>query len=319
MKLNDAIQGFFIVRSLDLSPNTVAIYRWALERMSTYLDNPDVEKITSTQVHAFFNYLKTDYIPKRSSGDTKPLTPRSIENAWTATKSFFKWAALELNLTSRPDAHLPRPKYEKDVVNPFTDEEVATLLKACEYTRQANPGNRKGFAMRRPTAMRDMAIIWVLLDTGLRVSEVCRLNIEDVNLSNGEVRVKPYGTGQKTHSRTIVIGKNARKAVWRYLNKREAEPEAPLFITENGLRMNRNTIRVMLADLGKKAGVNKVHPHRFRHTAAIFYLRNGGDLMTLQHMLGHEKIETLKKYLLITTEDVKRVHKYASPGDHLKL
>jgi integrase/recombinase XerD len=117
------------------------------------------------------------------------------------------------------------------------------------------------------------------------------LNINDVNLEAGTVYIRPYGTGDKTHSRTIAIGKNAKKAIWRYLNTRDDPKESPLFITENGQRITRNSVRLLLGELGKRAGVPNTHPHRFRHTAAVFFLRNGGNAFSLQEMLGHSSLD----------------------------
>lgn len=173
--------------------------------------------------------------------------------------------------------------------------------------------------MSRPTARRDTAIVLTLLDTGLRVSELARLFVEDVDMEKGEIFVAPYGSGRKTKSRYVYIGASTRKALWKYLAERQARPSERLFLTEHGNAMNRTSIRVLVNALGQRAGVTDVHPHRFRHTFAISYLRNGGDVFTLQRLLGHSTLTMVLHYLKLADTDSAAAHKRASPADRWKL
>jgi integrase/recombinase XerD len=108
--------------------------------------------------------------------------------------------------------------------------------------------------------------------------------------------------------------------MWRYLASR-GNPckEEPLVITKDGKPMNRNSIRLLLVDMGERAGVVNVHPHRFRHTFAIEFLRNGGYVFSLQRILGHSDLETVKIYLELAQADAKNAHKRASPADRWML
>lgn len=319
MKLEDAIKGFMISCAADgYSKSTTDLYGWALRLMCSQIDK-DAENINYTDLQKFFGWLKTEYTPKRTNGDKSPLTPRSIENAWTAVRSFYNWASVELAIKERPDTKLKRPEYTPTEIDPLDEDELRKLITACERTTAASTTKRKAFTMRRPTGKRDLAIVLTLLDTGLRVSELARLRVSDVDMDKGEVFVEPFGSGRKTKSRLVYIGKITKKALWRYLADRDYVPGDRLFVTEHDRPMDRTSIRVMLNALGKRASVPNVHPHRFRHTFAIQYLRNGGDVFTLQRLLGHSSLDMVLHYLKLADADSAAAHKRASPADRWKL
>ena len=168
--------------------------------------------------------------------------------------------------------------------------------------------------MKRPTAARDKALLLLLLDTGLRVGEVNRLKIMDVDLSNGEVHVRPYGSGQKTKPRTVYLGKAARRSMWLYLSRLD-EPRKD----ESLFRQTTGNIRSLLYRMGERANVQDVYPHRFRHTFAVQFLRNGGDVFTLQRILGHSSLDMVRRYLALADADSAEAHRKASPADRWRL
>jgi integrase/recombinase XerD len=288
--------------------------------MVEYLNNPEIKAVTSKELQGFYTYFQTSYIPHRANGDKSPLKPRSIENAWTAIRSFYNWASNELGLKKRPDTLLKRPRYRPAEITPLKADQIKALLKACERTKDAATNGRKTFSMRRPTASRDTAIMLLLLDTGVRVSECARLKVRDVNFESGEVFVAPFGSGRKTKSRHVYLGKLANKMLWHYMAERQdSHPDDPLFLSKDNRPMDRNSIRLMLGEAGKRANVKGVHPHRFRHTFAVQYLRNGGDVFTLQRMLGHSSLEMVQHYLALADTDSQSAHRRASPVDRWQL
>ncbi len=182
------------------------------------------------------------------------------------------------------------PAFVPAEVEPFTQDEVEAPLKAAEYCEEATTRGRQRFVMRPRTALRDRAIILVLLDTGLRATELCSLDIGDLDDQSGKLTVKHgYGGGAKGgKGRLVYLSRSTRRALWRYLVTREDNEahDAPLFLAQHR-RMTRDTLRQLMERLGAKARVGKCHPHRFRHTFAITYLPSGGDVFTHVRKMDH--------------------------------
>ena len=300
MKLSKALEGFIIdMHAGPYSPETVKLYKFVLARMINHLGDPETEAVTPDQLKGFFVTLKT------YSGSYQ-------DNHWKAARTFFGWCNSVLG-SQRPDTNLPRPRFKTPAVIPLTEQEVRKLLVSCEYTPEFARENSKPYKIKRPTRLRDRAIVLILLDTGLRIGELCRLEIRDIDLQTGEISVAPYTTGRKTRPRTVYLGAVSRRAAWLYLSKRDFRPDDK-FIPENP-----DAIRKVLHQIGENAGVDDVHPHKFRHTFAIQYLRNGGDVFTLQRLLGHASLDMVQMYLALVASDSQSAHKRASPADRWKL
>jgi integrase/recombinase XerD len=320
MNLSTALNGFFLsLKAEGYSDATIDLYRFMLTTLSNFLGNREVEEISATDLTRFFVYLRTDYAEIKNEG--KPLAGSTLQNHWKAIRCFFRWAEDELGLKARPDIKLKLPPNNPRAVMPLTEEEVKALIESAEYSREAQTNGRSAFRMKRTTAERDTALIILLLDTGIRAGEAGRLNIKDIDLESGETYIEPYGSSRrKTKSRVIPLGKSSRRAMWRYLSTRnDASQEDPLFQTMAGKRLKVNAIRLLLTDLGEKAGVKNCHPHRLRHTFAVEYLRNDGDIFTLQMILGHSSLDMVRHYLQLAKEDAKNAHRRASPADKWKL
>jgi len=294
--LSRAIKGYLLDAAAgELSSSTGKLYRYYLGIYLGYQGDVEIEQIMGEDLIEYFTHLRTDYKPNRPSGDTSPLSYSSLDNHWKCLRSFFGWCERILEI-ERPDRYLPRPRGKLSEVRPFTQDEIKALVGGCLKGRKA----------RRSTGTRDKAIIMILLDTGIRIGELLRLRVSDINIDTGEIRIRPFESSIKSKSRTVFMGKATKRVVWIHLAEHD---DISLF----GIRYQ--AVRMMLRRLGERVGVENVRPHRFRHTFAIQYLRNGGDVFTLQRLLGHSSLEMVRHYLRLADADAEEAHRRASPVD----
>ncbi|MCL4465487.1 MAG: tyrosine-type recombinase/integrase [Chloroflexi bacterium] len=245
-----------------------------------------------------------------------------MRNYHMALASFFAWASREFKIDD-PTDRVELPRFQSKPIEPLTKEEVQAMVRACELAKPAETNGRKSFQMVRRTGLRDMAVLLTLLDTGLRVSEICALRIGDVDLDTGQVEIRhgPRGGAKGGKGRVVFLGKEARHYVWRYLASRESKEdlEAPLFAGAWDRPMTQNSLRLLVKSLAAKAGVRNCYPHKFRHTFAITYLRSGGDVFTLQALLGPSSLDMVRHYSMISQVDLATAHRRASPVDNWRL
>lgn len=273
-------------------------------------------------VTRFADWLDKQYViwqagrPRRFGGDESPVAPSTLASAWAAVRSLFRWIAETLD---RPNISqtLRKPQFRPAEMTPLTEQEVKSLLAAVGRTTPSI-GKRDAFTMPRTTAARDRALLLVLLDTGLRIGECARLTAQDVDMVTGEVFVAPYGSGQKTKSRRVYLGKTARRAVWVYMSERTYRPDDPLWVSGDRA-MTANAMQRIIKRLGERAGIRHIHPHLFRHTFAVQFLRGGGGVFELQRLLGHSSLEMVKHYVRLADADAARAHASAAPADRWKL
>ena len=175
MQLSKAIEGYIIAALAEgYSQLTLNAYRSALSTMLEYLGDKDVADITKEDLRGFMNYLVTDYTPERRNNpsNVEPLSTASHHRYWKAMRSFYKWAERDMGI-GRPDLSIKMPDWESKTIIPFTEEEIKALMKSSEYA-QVPAGKRQAYKFRRPSAIRDKALIHTLLDTGVRVGELTR-------------------------------------------------------------------------------------------------------------------------------------------------
>ncbi|MCC7361066.1 MAG: tyrosine-type recombinase/integrase [Anaerolineales bacterium] len=266
------------------SDQTVADYRNSFKKLQLFLpDNPTFAEITREQLVSFFAWLQDSYTSEPDGvaprGKVR-LAPKSILNIHVNLSSLWTWGVneglVERNLLRTIEA----PRVSEPVVEPFTKEDIAALLKACDQSRTWK--TRATTAHDRPSALRDRAIILTLLDTGCRASELVGITVGDLNMSTNSIKVRGKGPGREPKERVVFVGKRAAQALWKYMLPRieEYRPTDPIFTNDpqSTQPKARTVLTKLLSRIGARAGVKDVYPHRFRHTFAITYLRNEGDL-----------------------------------------
>jgi integrase/recombinase XerC len=231
------------------------------------------------------------------------LSRQSIYDYHRDINRWFNWMVEQGILDKSPCRLIKAPKFTRKVLEVFTEAQIQKLILHCGDTFHG---------------IRDKAVIIMLLDTGLRLKELSYLEIPDVNLDTGLIRVR-MGKGQK--ERMVHFGKSAQLALVKYLTQREDTNKA-LWVTPGGLTLGFRGVQQLIRRLKVRTGITgvRVSPHTFRHTFAINYLRNGGDVFTLQSILGHSTLEMTKRYTsTLNQEDAIEKHKRFSPADQWRL
>jgi integrase/recombinase XerD len=265
--------------------------------------DPPIASITADQVRAFLASLN--------------LSNKTILNYHTGLSALWTWAVAEGIVECHILRQVERPRPEKSVVKPFTRADIGAMLKACEHSRPYTRPGKRECVNRRATAQRDKTIIFLLLDTGIRASECCNLTTDQVDLKNRRIFVQ--GKGAK--ERVISISPSTAQTLWRYMSERPTPRtnSKRIFLSSDGIPISRCALGRLIRRLGRRAGVLHAHPHRFRHTFAIQFLRNGGNGYVLQSLLGHSTMEMVQTYLKLAQHDLDASHHLASPVDNWVL
>jgi len=219
-------------------------------------------------------------------------------------RTFFNWIISEGIIEKSPMYNIKPPKIPKTIIKPFSNEDIKRLLVICSGNDFYD--------------LRNKALIFLMLDTGLRLNEVSNILLNNIDFISNTIRV--IGKGNK--ERIVRIGNITLKAIKAYLVSRRnrEDKNIHLWVTNKDATMQPRSIQTLINRLCKRAEITdcRASPHTFRHTAAINYLRNSGDQFTLQIMLGHSTLEMTRRYVQsLGTEDMLRVHEKASPVDNL--
>ena len=303
LELSKLVEKFVVhKKSEGLSERTVEWYQQALGLFQTWLAEQEMstclDDIGADEVRLFILYLKT------RPGLRGLASSHTVNNRVRAIRAFFNWLYQEDYTECHRLEKVKPPKTRRKVIEILTDEEIERTF------ANINPNTVLG--------ARNTAIYSLMLDTGLRLTEVVTLKYQDAHLDNRYVKV--LGKGDK--ERIVAFGTTCQRALLNYVQHwrvgNEGEEDETLFLCIDGHPMGAEALRSLTERLSKTAGIPRLHPHLIRHTYATRFLLNGGDSLLLQQNLGHTSLEMVRKYVHIASRMIAQISQGFSPLDRLK-
>ena len=275
------------------SQRTIDNYQRDLDIFQDYLSansstkNSSIINATNDQVRAFIAY-------RHRQG----LVSSSLQRQLSSLRSFYNYCLREDILASNPAADVRAPKGKKKLPNVMDVDQVSQLL-------NVNPD--------QPLQIRDFAMMELMYSSGLRLSELVNLNVEDVHLDVPELKV--IGKGDKT--RYLPIGRAAVEALQAWYNQRNKmvkNNQSAVFVTQRGQRISQRTVQSRVQQAARQCGLGMhLHPHMLRHSFASHILQSSGDLRSLQELLGHANISTTQVYTQLDFQHLAKVYDDAHP------
>jgi integrase/recombinase XerC len=286
-----------LVAERDLTPHTVRAYLGDIAGMLEHASRLGHQDVASLDIRSLRSWLAL----QQTLGRARTTMSRRA----TAVRVFTAWAHRTGLAETDAGALLGSPKAHRTLPPALRVDEARALLEAA--ASHADDGS--------PVGVRDVAIIELLYATGIRVGELCGLDIDDVDRERRVVRV--LGKGRK--ERTVPFGTPAERAVQRWLQDGRPELAVPgsgpaLFLGARGRRIDQRAVRTLVhTRLADVPGAPDLGPHGLRHTAATHLLEGGADLRTVQELLGHASLATTQIYTHVTTDRLRKAYRQAHP------
>lgn len=286
-----------LVSERDLTEHTVRAYVTDLAGMLAHAARLGHTDVATLDVRTLRSWL--------ANQQTRGLARTTMARRATAVRVFTAWAQRTGRAETDPGALLGSPKAHRTLPPALRRDEARELLEQAAV--RADDGS--------PVGLRDVAILELLYATGIRVGELCGLDVDDVDSERRVVRV--FGKGRK--ERTVPFGRPAERALETWL--RSGRPRlavagsgAALFLGARGRRIDQRAVRSMVhARLADVPGAPDLGPHGLRHTAATHLLEGGADLRTVQELLGHASLATTQIYTHVTTDRLRKAYRQAHP------
>ena len=305
--LENAIQQFLVDQELKgNTEKTINFYDNCLRYYKDFAgSNINVKDITIGNLNEYLLMLKKrpmlenhPYKPKQD----RPIDNVSIQTYIRAVRSLLGWLYREGYIETNLQEKYKLPKATKKVVEILSDEEIELLMKTMKTTTEMG--------------LRNSCIVALMLDCGLRRNEALSLDVNNVHISQGILKVA--GKGQK--ERIVPMGVYTKKLLLKYISSYRSKPEFDtnkLFLSKDYSEMSENAIKQLFTRLRKRTNIDRLHPHILRHTFATKYLMNGGDIFSLQQILGHTDLSMVRKYSHLASAYIVNNHKAFSPLDNL--
>lgn len=243
--------------------------------------------------------LRTPQVRDFVAGEhRRGLDPRSLQRLLSSLRAFFAWLEVEGRLDHNPALGVRAPRARRKLPETLDVDQTARLLDV---------------APDDPLAVRDAALMELIYSSGLRLAEVLSLDLGDLDLHEGTVRV----TGKGSRARIVPVGSAARTAVQRWLRiaeDRRPPGEQALFLSQHGKRLSARSVQSRIAAWGRRQGLDThVHPHLLRHAFASHLLESSGDLRAVQELLGHADLSTTQIYTHLDFQHLAQVYDQAHP------
>ncbi len=276
------------------SEATIRFYEYVIGKLLRFVEENNLDSsVESTHQHIlpFFSHLQH-----------QNLSPSTYHTLFRGIRVFTRFLHHEGYVSA--EIRLPKVRQPHTTISPLNSSQMKTILHS--------------FDTKTYLGLRNYTIVRLFLDTGMRLSELSRLQLNEVNLEEGFVLV--HGKGAK--DRYVPIGRSTIKCLWNYIKKRAVIDENTnpyLFLTRRGTRLSARGVQIVFRNLKKKLNLDgrKLSPHLLRHSFALAYIENGGDPFSLERILGHTNQTTTSKYVNMARTTVKSQHGKYSPGERL--
>lgn len=258
------------------------------------------------------------YLRNKTNKLGRPYSSRSIQTYSRDVAAFFKWLSEHGHIPVNPMVHIKTPKVEKALIRVFTEDELKLLDAACD---RPSKGKALTTDERKALGARDRAFLWLLLSTGIRMSEACGLLFKDISWDDGMIYVR--GKGAK--ERRIPMGKVARQHLNTYIQYWRGEPKDTtnehVFLNAFGDPLRPSSAQEIFARLKEVAGITdkRVSAHTCRHWFAVNMIKRGLPSTVLQGLLGHEQLEMINTYVRLAEQDSRVLYAKYSPVDALDM
>lgn len=285
--------------ALNHSPKTLSWYSDILSALHGFLGNEaSLGDLTIERIRGYQSHLR-----HRRKPTGQPLSDKTLEDHARAIRAFLNWLQREDYLEANVAARIELPRAAKKQIEVLSKDELEALFAQLSADTDLGCRNR--------------AICSLMADCGLRVSEVATLDVTDVSLEDSSVKVFGKGRREDVVPFGATTGKILRRYVHHFRPYLANEAETALFINQFGQRLRVEGIKSLFQRLAEESGIERLHPHLLRHTAATRLLANGCDLHTVQRILRHRHITTTTQYLHLLNADLQDKMRAFSPLDSL--
>jgi len=276
-----------------LSPKTIDYYSYRLLAFQKYLKSHNITETPTT--------ISVQTLRAFIADQTETASSATARHSYSTLRVFYVYMIRDGFVDNNPMLKIDKPRGRQKIIETFSESQLNRLLATCDT---------KTF-----TGSRDRAMLLFMLDSGVRATEICEIQTEQISWTNRTALV----TGKGDKERNVCFGITTAQALTQYIAKRGKQDNERLFVTCYGEPMNRYRLRNIIVERCKLSGITGVRcsPHSLRHTCAVTFLRNGASAFDVQKLLGHSSLDMTRRYVSLVDSDLKDAHAKASPVDNM--